>query len=64
MPGGTLTLTMHPQVIGRRHRMLMLEHLIAFYRSHAGVRFAARADAVGNSNADSWEAEWIPNPPP
>lgn len=37
--GGVLTLTMHPQVIGRGHRMLMLERLIEYYRSHEDVRF-------------------------
>ena len=29
VPDGVFTLTMHPQVIGRGHRMLMLERLIA-----------------------------------
>ncbi|MDQ3693469.1 MAG: polysaccharide deacetylase [Chloroflexota bacterium] len=38
--GGVYTLTMHPQVIGRGHRMLMLERLIAFFQGHDGVRFA------------------------
>ncbi|MBA2520132.1 MAG: polysaccharide deacetylase [Chloroflexia bacterium] len=38
--GGIYTLTMHPQVIGRGHRMLMLERLIAFFQEHDGVRFA------------------------
>ena len=46
VPGGVLTLTMHPQVIGRGHRMLMLERLIAFYRAHPGVRFSTLADAA------------------
>ena len=46
VPGGTMTLTMHPQTIGRGHRMLMLERLIALYRSHHGVRFATLADAA------------------
>jgi peptidoglycan-N-acetylglucosamine deacetylase len=39
VPGGVFTLTMHPQVIGRGHRMLMLERLIAHFRAHEGVRF-------------------------
>ncbi|HYO29201.1 MAG TPA: polysaccharide deacetylase [Thermomicrobiales bacterium] len=46
VPGGTMTLTMHPQTIGRGHRMLMLERLIAFYRSHPGVRFTTLANAA------------------
>ena len=40
VPGGVYTLTMHPQVIGRGHRMLLLERLIAFFQHHPGVRFA------------------------
>ena len=31
---GVFTLTMHPQVIGRGHRMLMLERLIATFKTH------------------------------
>ena len=46
VPGGVLTLTMHPQVIGRGHRMLMLERLIAYYRGHEGVRFATLAQVA------------------
>ncbi len=38
-PGGVYVLTMHPQVIGRGHRMLMLEQFVAHCRS-AGARFA------------------------
>ena len=37
--GGVYTLTMHPQVIGRGHRMLMLERLVDFFQGHDGVRF-------------------------
>jgi peptidoglycan/xylan/chitin deacetylase (PgdA/CDA1 family) len=48
VPGGVFTLTMHPQVIGRGHRILMLERLIARMRSYEGVSFTtlgAAADA-------------------
>jgi peptidoglycan/xylan/chitin deacetylase (PgdA/CDA1 family) len=45
-PGGVLTITMHPQVIGRGHRMLMLERVIDFYASHEGVVFTTLADAA------------------
>ena len=44
--GGTFTLTMHPQVIGRGHRMLLLERLIAHFKSHEGVRFTTLATAA------------------
>ncbi len=46
VPGGVLTLTMHPQVIGRGHRMLMLERLIEHFRRHDGVRFATLAQVA------------------
>jgi peptidoglycan-N-acetylglucosamine deacetylase len=48
VPNGVLTLTMHPQVIGRGHRMLMLERLIGWMKEHPGTRFStlgAAADA-------------------
>lgn len=45
VPNGVFTLTMHPQVIGRGHRMLMLERLIAHFRS-AGARFTTLATAA------------------
>jgi peptidoglycan/xylan/chitin deacetylase (PgdA/CDA1 family) len=37
---GVFTLTMHPQVIGRYHRLLMLERLIRYTAGHPGVWFA------------------------
>jgi peptidoglycan/xylan/chitin deacetylase (PgdA/CDA1 family) len=46
VPGGVLTITMHPQVIGRGHRMLMLERLIEYFRGHDGVRFTTLGDAA------------------
>jgi peptidoglycan/xylan/chitin deacetylase (PgdA/CDA1 family) len=47
VPGGVFTLTMHPQVIGRGHRVLMLERLITHFRE-SGAQFStlsAAADA-------------------
>jgi peptidoglycan/xylan/chitin deacetylase (PgdA/CDA1 family) len=44
--GGVFTLTMHPQVIGRGHRMLMLERLIAYFKGHDGVQFTTLAEAA------------------
>jgi peptidoglycan-N-acetylglucosamine deacetylase len=49
--GGVLTLTMHPQVIGRGHRMLMLERLIEHFRGHDGVRFATLAQVADEFRA-------------
>jgi peptidoglycan-N-acetylglucosamine deacetylase len=38
-PGGLLTLTMHPECIGRGHRMAMLEEFVALAKSLEGVVF-------------------------
>lgn len=46
VPGGVYTLTMHPQVIGRGHRMMMLERLIQHMRSRSGVRFTTQEDVA------------------
>ncbi len=48
VPDGVFTLTMHPQVIGRGHRMLMLERLIAFFQEHPGVRFTTLDQAAAD----------------
>ena len=43
---GVYTLTMHPQVIGRGHRLLMLERLVRHIRSHRGVEFRTMAEVA------------------
>lgn len=45
VPNGIFTLTMHPQVIGRGHRILMLERLIAHFRA-AGAQFTTLETAA------------------
>ncbi len=44
-PGGLLTITMHPECIGRGHRMAMLEEFITEAKGLPGVQFA-RLDTV------------------
>ena len=44
-PGGVLTLTMHPEVIGRGHRIQMLERFISTARGLDGVVFE-RLDTI------------------
>jgi peptidoglycan/xylan/chitin deacetylase (PgdA/CDA1 family) len=44
MGAGVLTLTMHPQVIGRGSRLLMLEKLIRYMKRFEGVRFVRMLD--------------------
>jgi peptidoglycan-N-acetylglucosamine deacetylase len=48
-PGGLLTITMHPECIGRGHRMAMLERFIAEAKALEGVTFARLGDYV-----DGW----------
>lgn len=53
IPDGVYTLTCHPQVIGRGHRLLMLERLIGWMKSHDGVTFTtlgAAADRFRSAN--------------
>ena len=38
-PGGFYDLCMHPQAIGRGHRLMMLERLIGRIKNHDGVVF-------------------------
>jgi peptidoglycan/xylan/chitin deacetylase (PgdA/CDA1 family) len=47
---GVYTLTMHPQVIGRGHRILMLERLIRHIQSHSGVEFKTMLEV-----ANAWK---------
>jgi peptidoglycan/xylan/chitin deacetylase (PgdA/CDA1 family) len=43
---GVYTLTMHPQVIGRGHRLRMLARLVEHIRAHDGVEFATMAEVA------------------
>lgn len=45
-PTGILTLTMHPQVIGRGHRMALLERFIRHASARGGGRFARLGDVA------------------
>ena len=55
VPGGVYTLTMHPQIIGRGHRIAMLERLIRHMRTRPDVRFATQIEV-----AESWRAANAP----
>jgi peptidoglycan/xylan/chitin deacetylase (PgdA/CDA1 family) len=46
MGGGVFILTMHPQVIGRGHRILMLEQLIDYMKGHGGVTFKTMSEVA------------------
>jgi peptidoglycan/xylan/chitin deacetylase (PgdA/CDA1 family) len=43
---GVFTLTMHPQVIGRGHRLFMLEQLIEYLKGHEGVSFTTMSQVA------------------
>jgi peptidoglycan-N-acetylglucosamine deacetylase len=44
--GGLFQLTMHPHIIGHRSRMAILEELVDYVASHAGVWWATHADVA------------------
>lgn len=44
--GGMFSLTMHPHVIGRRSRILILEELINYIKTKEGVWFTTHAEAA------------------
>jgi peptidoglycan/xylan/chitin deacetylase (PgdA/CDA1 family) len=46
---GLMNITMHPQVIGRGHRMLFLERFIDYVAGHTGVTF---------TTLEAYAAEW------
>jgi peptidoglycan/xylan/chitin deacetylase (PgdA/CDA1 family) len=52
VPGGIYTLTMHPEIIGRGHRILMLERLVDWMTGHDGVHFGRLSDV-----AEKWRVE-------
>ena len=56
---GVMILTMHPQCIGRGHRLLMLKEFLDYLVSHAGVGFTTCIDYVRQ-----WRVGKIPALPP
>jgi peptidoglycan/xylan/chitin deacetylase (PgdA/CDA1 family) len=57
-PGGLFNLTMHPQVIGRGYRMMMLERLINHYKSFSDVKFTTLIDYVKDWRAKNPLVKW------
>ena len=51
--GGIFQLTMHPDIIGHRSRIWIVEALIAHIRNRGKVWFATHADVVGHVKASS-----------
>jgi peptidoglycan/xylan/chitin deacetylase (PgdA/CDA1 family) len=60
-PGGIYNMTMHPQVSGRGHRMLLLERLISHFKTHDGVVYEGIGDYVKRwktaNPIEKWKAD-------
>ncbi|MFN0092235.1 MAG: polysaccharide deacetylase family protein [Acidimicrobiales bacterium] len=61
-PGGVFTLTMHPQVIGRGHRLLMLERFVERARALDDVVFVRMGDYAAAWAAANPAASNPPHP--
>jgi peptidoglycan/xylan/chitin deacetylase (PgdA/CDA1 family) len=57
-PGGLYNLTLHPQVIGRGHRLIMFESLLDHFGSLAGVGFEPLAEYVDRWKNDNPVEAW------
>lgn len=60
-PGGVFNLTMHPEIIGRGHRILMLERLIDHMASQPGVAFTTLSDAANAFRAAQGRSSALPS---
>ena len=58
-PGGVFVLTLHPQVVGRGNRMLMLERLLDYFSSCKGVHFRRLDDYAKSWKSTNPLATWI-----
>ena len=56
--GGIYNLTMHPQVIGRGHRMLLLERLLDHFGSYEDVVFETLGNYAGRWKKNNPVEEW------
>lgn len=55
---GVYNLTLHPQTIGRGHRLLMLERLLEYFSSQDGVVFEPMGEYASRWKAANPLAEW------
>lgn len=51
-PGGVMTLTVHPQSIGRAHTIMMFERFLEYVKGHDGVWFATLSEIY-----DTWSED-------
>jgi peptidoglycan/xylan/chitin deacetylase (PgdA/CDA1 family) len=62
-PGGVYNLTLHPHVIARGHRMLMLERLIEHFRNSDSVTFGTLGAYASGWKAENPLERWKQNNP-
>lgn len=62
-PGGIYNLTLHPHVIARGHRMLMLDRLIEHFRASEGVVFENLRDYAARWKSSNPLERWKPENP-
>lgn len=63
-PGGVFVLTMHPEVIGRASRLMMLERLIDHMAAHSATRFETMADHAARWRQETPVQEWLASSSP
>jgi peptidoglycan-N-acetylglucosamine deacetylase len=63
VPGGVYDLTMHPQAIGRGHRLIMVERLIGVAKELEGAVFERLGDYATRWRAEHPLAEWLAGEP-
>lgn len=63
-PGGVVVICMHPEVIGRGSRILMLDALISYMAAHPGVRFERMADHAKRWRAENPVESWLASSSP
>jgi peptidoglycan/xylan/chitin deacetylase (PgdA/CDA1 family) len=57
-PGGIFNLTLHPQTIGRGHRMLLLDRLLGHMAERDGVAFETLGDYAARWRAENSLEQW------
>jgi peptidoglycan/xylan/chitin deacetylase (PgdA/CDA1 family) len=63
VPGGVYDLTMHPQAIGRGHRLVMVERLIEVAKGLDGAVFERLGDYAARWRAEHPLEEWLAGEP-
>jgi peptidoglycan-N-acetylglucosamine deacetylase len=63
VPGGVFDLTMHPQAIGRGHRLVMLARLIEAAKGLDGVAFERLGDYAARWRTEHPLEAWLATAP-